>query len=132
MAKEILFVDDTSDWRFMVGAWLHGAGYVVVTAKDSREALKQVEQGEPDLAIVDVDLAGEDGITLVKPIKQKHASLPVILYTGLSHDDDTILRFMREGAHQYVRKGKMEDLIKAVQVLLDFQEAAGCGSTWGT
>jgi two-component system phosphate regulon response regulator OmpR len=125
MAKKILFVDDRSEWRFIVGAWLHGAGYAVVTAKDSGEALKQVEQSEPDLAIVDVDLAGEDGIALMKALKEKHAATPVILFTGLSHDDDTILRFMREGASQYVRKGKMEDLLKAVQVLLDFQPEAG-------
>ena len=125
MAKKILFVDDASEWRFMVGTWLHGAGYAVVTAKNSCEAFKKLEQSTPELAIVDVDLGGEDGIALMKALKQKNPAMPVILYTGLSHDDETILRFMREGAYQYVRKGEIVDLMKAVQLLMDFQASAG-------
>jgi hypothetical protein len=41
--------------------------------------------------------------------------VPIILYTGMSHDDDTILAMLRQGAHQYVRKGPLEDLRKADQ-----------------
>jgi CheY-like chemotaxis protein len=124
MTKKILFVDDDPDWRSMVGTWLHGAGYVVVTAKDSLECLNRVEQNKPDLAIVDVGLGGEDGTMLMKVLKQRHPAVPIILFTGLSHDDDTILEFMQDGAYQYVHKGKIEDLVKAVQVLLDFEAPA--------
>jgi len=119
--KTILFVDDDSDWRSMVCTWLQGAGYNVIAVKNGIECFNSVERAQPDLVILDVGLDGEDGTLLMRVLKQRFQTMPVILYTGLSHDDDTILELMREGAHQYVRKGKMSDLIDAVRMRLDFE-----------
>ncbi len=118
MGKKILFVDDDKEWRFMVATWLGDAGYEVVTAADATEAMTIGEGTELGLIILDMDLAGESGLVLMQFMKQNHPGTPVILFTGLSHDDDTILAMLREGAHQYVRKGSQADLVKAVQMAL--------------
>ena len=116
MGKKILFVDDDKEWRFMVATWLGHAGYEVLTAADATAAMAVGEGADLGLMILDLDLAGENGLVLMRFMKQNHPDIPVILFTGLSHDDDTILAMLREGAHQYVRKGAQADLIKAVQM----------------
>ena len=116
MGNKILFVDDDKDWRLMVATWLGDAGYEVVTAADATEAMTKGAGAALGLIILDLDLAGEDGLVLMQFMKQNHPGTPVILFTGLSHDDDTILAMLREGAYQYVRKGPQADLVKAVQM----------------
>ena len=116
MGKKILFVDDDKDWRFMVATWLGDAGYEVLTAADATEAMTVGEGADLGLIILDLDLAGENGVVLMQFMKQNYPDTPIILFTGLSHDADTILALLREGAHQYVRKGPQADLVKAVQM----------------
>ena len=118
MGKKILFVDDDKEWRFMVACWLGDAGYEVLTVADATEAMTSGEEADLGLIILDLDLAGEDGVVLMRFMKQNHPGVPIILFTGMSHDDDVILGLLREGAHQYVRKGPQADLIKAVRMVM--------------
>jgi len=114
----ILFVDDDQDWRDVVAATLRDGGYEVLTAKDATEAIRLTEGAKLGLIILDLDLDGEDGLVLMKFFKRNQPDVPIILYTGLSHDDDAILEMLRQGALQYVRKGPLEDLRQAVQMVL--------------
>ena len=114
-SKKILYVDDDKDWRDVVTVTLQDAGYEVLTAKNATEAMQMTEVGVIGSIILDLDLDGEDGWMLMKFFKRNQPDLPIILYTGLSHDDDAILEMLRQGAHRYVRKGPMEDLCKAVK-----------------
>jgi CheY-like chemotaxis protein len=117
-SKKILYVDDDKDWLSVVAATLHDAGYVVLTAKDATEAIRLTEGVKLGLIILDLDLDGEDGLLLMKFFKRNQPDVPIVLYTGLNHDDDAILEMLRQGALRYVRKGPLEDLHKAVQMAL--------------
>jgi DNA-binding response OmpR family regulator len=125
MAKRILFVDDDQDWRAMVATCLNDAGYEVQTAKDAGEALAQSEGVRPDLVILDVDLAGESGVTLMQFLKRNHPDVPILLYTGLDHNDDTILALLSQGAHRYLPKGKLADLLATVRGILNEFDSVG-------
>ena len=118
MGKMILFVDDNRHWRLVVETWLEGAGYDVVTVKDAGEAVLRLNQAEPGLVILDLDLGGENGLMLMKHVKQHYPGVPVILYTGMEHDDKFVQRMLQQGAQQYLRKGPREDLLKAVQMAM--------------
>lgn len=115
--KKILYVDDENDWRRMVSTFFKVAGYQVVTAKDGSEALAETEGVGLGAIILDVNLAGEDGIMLMKYLNHNHPDVPIILYTGLPHDDESIQVLLAAGAHQYLRKGSMGELLKCVQEL---------------
>ncbi len=112
--KKMLYVDDDKDWRDVVTATFQDAGYEVLAAKDATEAMRLTEGVQLTLIILDLDLDGEDGLILLKFFKRNLPDVPIILYTGLKHDDDAILAMIRQGACQYVRKGPLEDLAKAV------------------
>ena len=38
------------------------------------------------------------------------------IYAGMAHEDEAILALLPQGAHQYVRKGPLGELLKAVQM----------------
>jgi CheY-like chemotaxis protein len=114
-SKKILYVDDDQDWRDVVTAYLEDSGYELLTAKDATEARRLAEGVKLGLIILDLGLNGEDGLMLMNLFKRNQPDAPIILYTGLIHDDDVVLAMLRQGARQYVRKGPLEDLRQAVQ-----------------
>jgi two-component system, OmpR family, response regulator len=116
--KKILFVDDDRDWREVVGSFLADAGFEVLTASDATEGMAGLEQFEPDLIALDLNLAGESGLMLMSFLKRNKPDARVVLFTGLSHDNEQIQEMLKLGAQQYVRKGPLEDLLKAVKASL--------------
>jgi DNA-binding response OmpR family regulator len=77
--------------------------------------MRATERVKLALIILDLDLAGENGLMLMKFFQRNQSGVPIILYTGMCHDDDAIKAMLQQGAHQYVRKGALADLRKAVQ-----------------
>ena len=119
-SKKILYVDDDKDLRELVTIALHDSGHEVLTAGDATEAMRLTEGVKLGLIILDLDLAGEDGLMLMRFFKCNQPDVPIILYTGLEHDDHAILGMLQQGAQQYVRKGPLEDLCKAVQAAVRY------------
>jgi len=115
MAKKVLFVDDDKNWRLIVETFLRDSGYDVVSVCDAGEALLRIDSIKPALILLDLDLGGENGLMLMKFVKQTHPDLPVILYTGLEHEDQFVQRMLQQGASQYLRKGGMAQLLAAVR-----------------
>ena len=117
-ARKILFVDDEDDWRYMATMYLTDSGYEVWTARDGAEALRQAEKVGPDLIILDLKLGGESGLAVLKLLKVKHPGVPVLLYTGMDHDEVAVQAMLRQGAHQYLRKTTMGAMLRAVQMAI--------------
>jgi len=101
-------------WCKRVTASFATAGYEVVTARDASEALDLSEKAEPAVVILDANLNGEDGIMLLKFLKRNHPKLPVIVFSGVGHDDDSIRKMHELGADLYLPKTSVEELIVAV------------------
>lgn len=115
MAKQILFVDDEADWLFMVASYFKDFGLETLTARTGKEAFR-ITSGVPlDVIIIDVNLAGENGVHLMEFFKTNHPGVPIILYTGMVHDQEAIDGMLAQGAYQYLRKGTLNDLLEAVQ-----------------
>jgi len=113
--KVVLFVDDENDWRFMASLYLKGAGFEVLSATNGMEALEKIHSLTPGVVLLDLNLAGESGLEVMKSLKAKHPSLRVVLYTGMDHDKQTVDGMLQMGANQYLRKGTMGEMLKAVQ-----------------
>jgi DNA-binding response OmpR family regulator len=118
MAKKILFVDDDPDWRLVVTACLKEAGYNVLAVRGASEALLQSGDAGLDLILLDLDLGGENGLMLMKFLKRNHPAVPIILYTGMKHDEEAIQRMRELGAQQYLRKGNMSELLAVIETIL--------------
>jgi DNA-binding NarL/FixJ family response regulator len=72
-------------------------------APEMHEALQAIEVQKPDILIVDISLNGPDGLDLLKNIRAKDPSLPVLI---LSMHDESIYaeRALRAGANGYIMK----------------------------
>lgn len=83
--SSILVVDDVAVCRELLAATLEAAGYLVISAPDATGAMKALTEHNPDLVILDLDMPGMDGLTLLKWIRgnRKWAKLPVMLLTGV-------------------------------------------------
>jgi CheY-like chemotaxis protein len=85
-----LIVDDSADFRDAASAMLERAGIDVVgKASNSAEALKYYEDLHPDVALVDVELGGEDGFELAELLDRVGAAsrLAVILVSTYAESD---------------------------------------------
>jgi len=90
-------------------------------AENARDGLQAIGQLKPDLAIVDISLAGKTGLDLIKDIRVLYPQLPVLV---LSMHDELIYaeRALRAGARGYVMKqegGKI--LLQAIRQVLSGQ-----------
>ena len=118
MEPKVLFIDDDPDWRNAASVALEGAGYGVITAKDASEAMEKGEGSKLGLIVLDLNLAGESGLTLMKYLRHNCPGVPILLFTGLDHDDSTVQAMLDEGADQYMRKSGIEELVVTVGTYL--------------
>jgi DNA-binding NtrC family response regulator len=114
MGNKILFIEDDQDWRLMVSTALKDAGYEVLAVPGAAEALLQKNEAGFSLIILDLDLGGENGLMLLQHLKRNHPAAPIILHTGIERDHPAIQQILNRGAHQYVRKGAISELVAAV------------------
>lgn len=121
MTATILVADDDADVLALVGVRLERDGHRVITAGDGRSALTLATGQRPDLAVLDVMMAGLDGYEVVRAIRaiESTRNMPVILLTARVHEDDRA-RGLAAGANFYLEKPfSPNDLRDCVQRALD-------------
>lgn len=101
----ILVADD--DWlnRDLLQAYLNTSGCEVITAADGETALAMALESPPDLALLDVQMPGVDGLTLCSQLKNSAATryIPVVIVTALDSEEEKI-RAIEVGADDFVTK----------------------------
>jgi len=117
--KTVLFIDDEGDWRFVAGECLRDSGFNILTAKDEAEALRRMETVKLDAIILDLNLGGQNGLLLMELLKQRHPGVPILIYTGMDHDNSAITDMLRNGAKKYLRKGSMVELSDALKAMVN-------------
>jgi CheY-like chemotaxis protein len=101
-AGRVLVVDDDRTTRHVTRAVLVKAGYKVSVAKDGAEAMARLKAQRYDLMLLDVWMPRVDGMSVLGRLKRVKTRPRVIVLTA---DDtpDTLLRAIREQAHQVVQ-----------------------------
>ncbi|HTY37121.1 MAG TPA: sigma-54 dependent transcriptional regulator [Bacteroidota bacterium] len=80
--KTILVVDDEKSVRDSLKMVLEFESYDVQFAENGQEALRQLGSAPVDLVLLDVKMAGMDGIEVLQRVREKNADLPVIMISG--------------------------------------------------
>ena len=81
-APRILLAEDDRDNRNILNIMVERLGYNVELAANGDEALEIFEKFKFDLVITDIKMPKRDGLEVLKAVKKKKATIPVILITG--------------------------------------------------
>lgn len=105
MALDVLIVDDEADIRELVAGVLEDEGFETRLAANSDEALDALAARRPSLVLLDVWLQGSrlDGLELLAEIKQRDATIPVLMISGHGNID-TAVAAIRHGAVDFIEK----------------------------
>lgn len=88
---------------------------VVGEARDGNEVLKLAESLKPDVVILDITMPGKNGLDVLKELKRRHASLPVLILS-MHPEDQFAIRMLKAGAAGYLTKEcAPEELIGALK-----------------
>ncbi len=87
-------------------------------ATTAANAIAGIDALEPNLAVVDLSLAGSSGLELIKQVSSRHPSLPVLVLSV--HDEDLYApRALRAGARGYVMKqAPTSEVMRAIRAVL--------------
>jgi len=101
----ILVVDDEEPIQELLRFNLEKEGYLVCVAKDGQEALKQVENDQPDLLVLDLMLPGMDGLEVCRKLRSnpRFQQIPIIMLTAKGEEIDKVLG-LELGADDYMTK----------------------------
>src|SRR4051812_25740859 len=102
MDKKILVVDDEKPIADILQFNLKKEGYEVFCAYDGNEALKLVEELQPDLILLDIMLPQRDGMEVCREVR-KTSEIPIIMLTAKDSEIDKVLG-LELGADDYVTK----------------------------
>jgi DNA-binding response OmpR family regulator len=102
MSSQILIVDDDRAILAALQRLLEREGYQVRSATSAEEAIAQLEAQPVELALLDISLPGQDGLSLCRQIRGEWR-FPVIMLTGRGSTVDKIVG-LEMGADDYVTK----------------------------
>jgi len=99
---KILLVDDDRELVDLLTFALGRAGFDVLPAYDAPAAERLLDEGDPALAVLDVNLGDRDGFDLLRRTR-RHSTIPVIMLTARTTEDDKVLG-LELGADDYLTK----------------------------
>jgi len=109
--RTVLFVDDDETYRRVLSKELVHSGYSVAAFADAESALAAQDGVQPDVALIDLNLPGMDGLQLLERLLERAPGLPVVLLTGHGAVPEAV-RAMRRGAFDFLTKPVALDVVE--------------------
>jgi two-component system nitrogen regulation response regulator NtrX len=124
MSGHVLIVDDEKAICASLTGILSDEGYEVSSAHDGDQALKALEDEDPDLLLLDIWMPGKDGMEVLELIKKRSPGLPVIMISG--HGTvETAVKATKLGAFDFIEKPlDMDKILLSVRNALEFTRLA--------
>jgi type II secretory ATPase GspE/PulE/Tfp pilus assembly ATPase PilB-like protein len=102
---KVLLVEDEEPLRRVMKDLLEREGYIVSEARDGIQALDQVDRYAPDIIVLDLNLPGLDGYSVLQQLRSRAATraIPVMVLTAKG-DEDNEVRVFELGADDFITK----------------------------
>jgi two-component system, OmpR family, phosphate regulon response regulator OmpR len=122
--SHIVVVDDEPEIRSMLADYLGHAGFAVSSAEDGAALRRIVEQRPADLVILDLNMPGEDGLSLARWLRA-HTEVGIVMLTAAGEVVDRIVG-LEMGADDYIAKPvDLRELLARIRAVLRRLPAGG-------
>jgi DNA-binding response OmpR family regulator len=116
-AQHIAVVDDDAQMRETVSEYLRLHGFEVTTCDGGRSLRQVMARQVPDLIVLDLNMPEEDGLSIVRAVKQQIA-VPIIMLTATASPIDRVVG-LELGADDYLAKPcELRELLARIRVVL--------------
>jgi DNA-binding NtrC family response regulator len=111
----VLLVDDEEDFVSTLSERLEMRDLDSQTAFDGEQALEVMQDGVPDVMVLDLKMPGIDGMEVLRRMKKLYPKVQVVILTGHGSDKDEE-QARRLGAFEYLQKPvNLEDLVEVLK-----------------
>ena len=118
MHVRILIAEDENDLNQILTSRLKAEHYSVDSCKNGREVLEYMAGAEYDALVLDIMMPVLDGLSVLKKIRQRGCTVPVLLLTAKDSIEDRVAG-LDAGANDYlVKPFAFEELLARIRVLL--------------
>jgi two-component system response regulator PhoP len=104
-AMQFLVVDDNQLLNRFLTTYLRDKGHHASSLSDGTKVVSWLDVNECDAVVLDIGMPKIDGLSLISMIREKHADLPIVMFTGLGYDEEAMQTARKAGANGYVSKG---------------------------
>lgn len=98
-----MVVDDEEDIQNILSDYLSSRGYEVIVAQDGKTMRDKLSEMVPNVILLDINLPGEDGLSLAQYLRRHEFQVGIIMVTGQGDVIDRVLG-LEMGADDYVSK----------------------------
>ena len=100
---KILVIDDDAGDRGLLVAVLEERGYEVILADNGGAGLMLCHRRTPDAVVLDLNMPGIDGRSLLRQLRILYPTLPVVVFSGLS-TEEVEQEMLNQGATAFIQK----------------------------
>jgi two-component system phosphate regulon response regulator OmpR len=116
-APGLLVVDDEPELRELLGEYFGRHGWSIRLAEDAAAARRLIGEAVPDIVVLDVHMPGEDGLSLARWLRERHASIGIVMLTTAAETVDRVVG-LEIGADDYIPKPfELRELLARVKSL---------------
>lgn len=120
--KKILIADDDEPFLRKLSENIKIAGYIVLEARNGKEAMKIAGKSKPNVIILDLLMPLTDGVTMLQNLKttQWGKYIPIILLTTLQEYDPSLQKILKLYSAYYKNKSllQIDDIINTIKNVL--------------
>src|SRR5262245_47637832 len=98
---QCLLVDDDAEIREALSAYLRGFGWDVITARDGSDMRARLASTAVDVVVLDQMLPGEDGLTLLRWLRERESAPAVLMLTAIGDTASRVVG-LELGADDYM------------------------------
>ncbi|KAA9153605.1 response regulator [Amycolatopsis acidicola] len=114
----VLVVDDNATLRELLVRGLQLEGFDACGAEDALHAIVLLDGFRPDLIVTDVQMPGMSGLDLVRIVRERDTSIPVLVISGRDGESDKAAAFAAGGDAYLVKPFGWAELLHRVHSLL--------------
>jgi len=125
VAYKLLLVDDEMDIIDILKPRLAKEGYEVAVAFDGEEALKKVEEENPDIILLDLIMPKRNGFEVLKEIREKHKDKwrPIIIISAKNELESVQKCYDMEADHYLTKPCDINHVLRGIRTMISLMSA---------